>query len=43
MVCDLELNPNAQVLDRVTVSREEQVEKNACNWAGPPNGNRKET
>lgn len=27
MVCDLELNPNAQGLDRVTYSREEQVEK----------------
>lgn len=27
MVCDLELNPNSQGLDRVMVSREEQVEK----------------
>lgn len=38
MVCDLELNPNSQGLDRVMFSREEQVENNACTWAGPPMG-----
>lgn len=43
MVCDLELNPNAQGLDRVTYSREEQVEKKCMQLGRTPNGNGKET